>query len=70
MCKCGNKGCEVRMARGLLPFCQMDSSMASRSNAGFSSYDAAVAARKDGQKVLRVGNFTDGGLKRFVLVAA
>lgn len=23
MCKCGNQGCKVREARGLVPFCQM-----------------------------------------------
>ena len=69
-CDCGNKGCLVCWARVLTPFCLWARSPAPRGDAGFSSYGAAAAVRKDGQKVLRVGNFMDGGRKRFVLVAA
>lgn len=67
-CNCGNKGCEIRTARGLVPFCQMNTKTVKPET--FGSYQLAAAARKDGQKVVSVGNRLNGTPRCFILVEA
>lgn len=65
-CICNN--CPAhRLARGLAPFCQMTPK--GRTEEGYSSYAAAAAARKDGQRIVSRGNrLHSGSPKRFFLV--
>lgn len=69
-CICGNCPA-IRLARGLVPFCQIDTTAPSRLpvDKGFASYSEAAAARKDGQRIVSVGNrLHSGSAKRFFLV--
>lgn len=69
-CKCGKCPADIlaiRGAKGLLPFCELPASVPMKRE-GFASYEAAVAARKPGQKIRSVGGLGTGSPTRFVLV--
>lgn len=66
-CKCGNSGCAVRSARGLVPFCQMPAP--ERKWDGFySSYSEACAASPVGRAKWVMGGGTTGSPSRFKAV--
>jgi len=65
-CTCGNQACAVRVAWGLRPFCQIPASNAKRE--GFGSYSEAAAACKPGQRVKSLGQYLNGGPRRFIVV--
>jgi hypothetical protein len=72
MCKCGNQGCAVREARGLVPFCQM-SAPAPRAKPGFDTMEACKAAHPTcGALFLPVSSLHSGGsrARRWFPVAA
>lgn len=69
-CTCGNCPA-IRLARGLVPFCQIDRTAPSQITVddGFSSYSDAAAARRDGQRIVsRANRLHSGSAKRFFLV--
>lgn len=66
MCKCGNQGCKVREARGLVAFCQMPAPE-SRSLPGFASFEEA-AKHANGRRIRSCGGILKGSAPRFVLV--
>jgi hypothetical protein len=66
MCKCGNQGCKVREARGLVPFCEMPRPE-SRPLPGFASYEEA-AKQANGRRIRSCGGILKGSAPRFVLI--
>jgi hypothetical protein len=65
MCKCGNKGCTVREARGLKPFCQMTAADASRApKPGFDTMEACKAAHPAHGAALRAMSSLHSGGSR------
>lgn len=70
-CKCGSEVCAMRMARGLLAFCDANLKATGHKGAAegvFSSYWQAAAALRPGQRVRALGSVGTGSPKRFVCV--
>lgn len=66
---CGHNGCDVRVARGLTPFCQMTLTPKDKPANVFHTYTAAVNyARANGGRVQCVT--VTGGPKTFAVMAA
>lgn len=65
-CTCNNKACEVRMARGLVAFCQVPAP-APAPRAGFDTYQEA-AQHANGRRIRSVGGILKGCTARFILV--
>jgi hypothetical protein len=64
-CTCNNKACEFRMARGMVPFCQIPAP-AQTVRAGFDTYQEA-AQHANGRKIRSVGGILKGFPVRFVI---
>lgn len=60
MCKCGNQGCAVREARGMVPFCQMTGGSPSVVP-GFDTMEACKTAHPGQGAVLRCMNTLHSG---------
>lgn len=67
-CTCGNFGCNIRIARGLEPFCG-DIKATSRDESGlYGSYSEAVTANPGKRVRLVSGGYSTGAPSRFAAV--